>query len=101
MVTEEQVWGALSSCFDPEIPLNIVDLGLIYDVRIEDNNVNIKMTLTTKGCPMHSQITDDIKSKLSSLAGVSDVQVDIIWDPPWNPAMMSEHARIKLGFGVK
>jgi metal-sulfur cluster biosynthetic enzyme len=97
MVTEEQVWDALSNCFDPEIPVNIVDLGLIYDVRIDNNDVNIKMTFTTKGCPMHSQITNDVKSKILSLEGVSHVQVDVLWDPPWNQAMMSQDARAKLG----
>jgi len=99
MVTEAEVWEALTNCIDPEIPVNLVDLGLIYDVQIEEKNVNIKLTLTTRGCPMHSSISNDVKSKLLALPEVENAQVDVVWDPPWNPAMMSESARQKLEFG--
>jgi metal-sulfur cluster biosynthetic enzyme len=98
MITEEKVWESLSNCFDPEIPVNIVDLGLVYDVQINNSNINVKMTLTTKGCPMHSQISQDVKSKLMAVEGVTETNVEIVWDPPWNPQMISESARKKLGF---
>jgi metal-sulfur cluster biosynthetic enzyme len=99
MVTEAEVWEALTNCIDPEIPVNLVDLGLIYDVQIEEKKVSIKLTLTTRGCPMHSNISDDVKSKILALPEVENAQVDVVWDPPWNPAMMSESARQKLGYG--
>lgn len=99
MVTEEKVWETLSNCYDPEIPVNIVDLGFVYDVQINNSTINVKMTLTTKGCPMHSQITQDVKSKLMLVDGVTDANVEIIWDPPWNPEMISASARGKLGIG--
>jgi len=98
MITEEKVWESLSNCYDPEIPVNIVDLGLVYDVQINNSNIDVKMTLTTKGCPMHSQISQDVKSKLMAVSGVTDANVEIVWDPPWNPQMISESARKKLGF---
>lgn len=99
MVTEAEVWEALTNCIDPEIPVNLVDLGLIYDVQIEEKNVKIKLTLTTRGCPMYSTISDDVKSKVHALPEVENVQVDVVWDPPWNSAMMSESVRQKLGYG--
>ena len=99
MVTEAEVLEALTNCIDPEISVNLVDLGLIYDVQIEEKNVNIKLTLTTRGCPMHSSISNDVKSKLLALPEVENAQVDVVWDPPWNPSMMSESARQKLEFG--
>ena len=98
MITEDQVWESLTKCYDPEIPVNVVDLGLIYDVQIDNSNINIKMTLTQKGCPMHSQITQDVKSKLMAVEGVTEANVEMVWDPPWNPQMISESARKKLGF---
>ncbi len=99
-VSRERVMDMLYNCFDPEIPVNIVDLGLIYDVQVEGDVVNVKMTLTAQGCPSHVEIARDIKQQLLTLEGVSDVNVEIVWDPPWNPSMMSSAARQKLGIEV-
>ncbi len=98
MVDEKQVWDQLRNCYDPEIPINVVDLGLIYDVKIEDDVVRIKMTLTAPGCPMASFLGDDVRTKVLAVDNVKDVIVDIVWDPPWNPSMMSPEAKAKLGF---
>ncbi len=95
-ITEEQVYQALSGVRDPELPFSIVDLGLIYDVSIADDAVGIKMTLTTPGCPMHSAIKEEAEEALRKLPGVKGTNVEIVWDPPWNPDMMSEEARRKL-----
>jgi metal-sulfur cluster biosynthetic enzyme len=78
--------------------VNIVDLGLIYDVKIEGDKVNVKMTLTAVGCPMSAGIAYDVKNKLLTLEGVKEANVEIVWDPPWNPTMMSEEAKKLLGF---
>ena len=90
----ESVWEALRECFDPEIPVNIVDLGLIYDLSLEDGSaggkrVNVKMTLTAQGCGMGPVIAADAKSKIEALAGVESAEVAIVWDPVWNPRMIS------------
>jgi FeS assembly SUF system protein len=98
MVTQDDVMNALKQCYDPEIPVNIVDLGLIYDVDIQDKTVNVDMTLTARGCPMHSLIARDVKQKLQSLAGVETANVKVVWDPPWTPDRMSDEAKKKLGF---
>jgi len=96
MITEERIYQALSTVRDPELPLNIVDLGLIYDVSIENDAVNVKMTLTTPGCPMHSTIKAEAEEALGKLPGIQSVKVEIVWDPPWNPDMMSEEAKRML-----
>ncbi|MHA1238656.1 MAG: metal-sulfur cluster assembly factor [Candidatus Odinarchaeia archaeon] len=98
MVTKEEVMNALKNCYDPEIPVNVVDLGLIYDVDIKDDKVNIKMTLTARGCPMHSLIAMDVQNKVKELTNAKEVNVDVVWDPPWTPDRMSEEAKKKLGF---
>jgi len=98
MVTEEKIWEALQNCYDPEIPINIVDLGLVYDVAVANETVKVKMTLTAPGCPMHSTISQDVREKLLAVAGVKDAQGDVVWEPPWSPAMMSDAAKTKLGF---
>lgn len=97
-VTYEEVMEKLKECYDPEIPVNIVDLGLIYDVKIESDTVNVKMTLTAVGCPMSAGIAYDVKSKLMTLNGVKNANVEVVWDPPWNPNMMSDEAKKLLGF---
>ena len=99
---EQRIEAALRTCYDPEIPVNIIDLGLVYDTRIgplDDgtSRVEIKMTLTAQGCGMGGAIAADAENKLRALAGVSDARVDIVWDPPWNPRMISEEGRRKLG----
>lgn len=97
MVTEEEVMNVLRQCYDPEIPVNIVDLGLIYGVSIEDNTVDVDMTLTAPGCPMHSLIARDVKQKVETIPGLEKVNVRVVWDPPWTPDRMSEEAKKKLG----
>ncbi len=97
-VTEEQVNQVLKTVFDPEIPVNIYELGLIYDVSINDSNeVLIKMTLTTPNCPAAASLPDEIRHKVSAIEGVQNVDVEIVWEPMWSPAMMSEAARLQLG----
>lgn len=99
MVTRQEVLDVLKTCFDPEIPVNIVDLGLIYDVQVKDNrDVQVKMTLTAPGCPMHSIIANDVREKLKALRNVGKVDVQVVWDPPWSPDMMSPEAKKALGF---
>lgn len=101
--SEAQVWEAMRGCFDPEIPVNIVDLGLIYDLQIDEPDsmghhaVKVKMTLTAQGCGMGPVIAEDAKKNIEKLAGVSNAQVDIVWDPPWTPHMISKAGREKLG----
>jgi metal-sulfur cluster biosynthetic enzyme len=97
MVTKEQVYEALQDCYDPEIPVNIVALGLVYDVEINEGQVAVKMTLTAPGCGMGAMIANDAKQRIMELEGVSDASVDLVWDPPWNPSMISEEAKQKLG----
>ncbi len=99
---EDQVWGALRQCFDPEIPINIVDLGLIYDLRIDvaeggQSEVFVKMTLTAQGCGMGPVIAEDARTRIQLLEDVSAATVDIVWDPVWNPQMISEEGRKILG----
>lgn len=91
------LWATLRQVDDPELGCNIVDLGLVYDVRAEAGIVNVVMTLTTPGCPMHESIGWGVSKALLELPGVADVHVDIVWDPPWSPDMMSEAARARLG----
>ncbi len=100
---EEQVWEALRGCFDPEIPVNIVDLGLVYDLAAEPGadearrRVSVKMTLTAQGCGMGPVIADDARARIETLPGVESAQVDIVWDPPWNPRMISDEGKKVLG----
>ena len=99
MPTREQVLDMLSNCTDPEIPgVNIVDLGLIYDVAIAGDRVDVTMTLTARGCPMSQQMSQDAKMQVERLRDVSEAHITIVWDPPWNPGMMTESGRRKLGF---
>jgi metal-sulfur cluster biosynthetic enzyme len=95
-LTEERVFEALRSVYDPELPVNIVDLGLIYDVGISGRNVNIKMSLTTPGCGMGATIAKQAEMAIKPI-GAKNVLVDIVWDPPWNPDMMSDEAKQRLG----
>ncbi len=93
---EDNITEALKNIIDPELPVSIVDLGLIYNIETVDNNINIKMTLTTPGCSMGSAISRQIENTLYAL-GAKNVIVEILWDPPWNPNMMSDEAKAKLG----
>lgn len=98
MISEDQVLGKLKECLDPELGLNIVDLGLIYGVTIEGSRVNVLMTLTTPGCPLDSYFTKDITDRLKSIKGVQDVFVELTFDPLWTTAKMIPEARETLGF---
>jgi len=98
----EQVWNQLRSCFDPEIPVNIVDLGLIYDCQVSElagggHRAVVRFTLTAQGCGMGQFLKEDIKHKLLALASIREADVDLVWDPPWNQSMISEHAKHQLG----
>ena len=101
-VSEEDVWNQLRQCYDPEIPVNIVDLGLVYDCRLikkegDGTRVEVKMTLTAPGCGMGPAIAHDAQSKILSIDGVDEAEVQLVWDPPWNQNMISEAGRMKLG----
>jgi probable FeS assembly SUF system protein SufT len=101
-VAEEDVWNQLRQCYDPEIPVNIVDLGLVYDCRLmkkDDGStrVEVKMTLTAPGCGMGPAIAHDAQSKILSIDGIDEADVQLVWDPPWNQNMISEAGRMKLG----
>ena len=99
---EKEIWNQLRSCYDPEIPVNIVDLGLIYDCHVApiegtSYRVDVKMTLTAPGCGMGPMLAQDVQNKLLGLEGIDDVAVELVWDPPWNQAMMTEAAKLQLG----
>ena len=101
-VDDKAVWDQLRQCYDPEIPVNIVDLGLVYDCQLKPSEnggtkVEVKMTLTAPGCGMGPAIAHDAQSKIMSIEGVDEAQVDLVWDPPWNQNMISEAGRMKLG----
>ena len=95
-ITKEQVYEALKDCYDPEVPVNIVELGLVYEVKIIDEWVGVKMTLTTPGCPAHSFISQNVQNRLMKIPGVKKIDIRIVWEPAWEPKMMSEEARKKL-----
>lgn len=97
MVTEKEVTDVLKECYDPEISVNIIDLGLVYETKIKEDKVFIKMTLTSPFCPMSSFIQSDIKNKLESLDGINEAEVEIVWEPPWSQDKMSEAAKAQLG----
>ena len=96
-VSEEQIRNSLKQCMDPEVPLSIVDMGLIYGINISENNdVKIKMTMTTKGCPLHDTMVDDVTRYTKKVPGVNNVQIDIVWDPPWTKDKMSDEAKAMM-----
>jgi metal-sulfur cluster biosynthetic enzyme len=98
MVSTDTIWERLRNCYDPEIPLNVVDLGLIYKVEVEnEGDVVVEMTLTAQGCPSHTEISRDIKTTLLSTPGVHTANVNVVWDPPWTPHRISPEGRQKLG----
>ena len=101
-ITQEEVFTALKDCYDPEIPVNIVDLGLIYGVKFDpaendQQDVTVDMTLTAQGCPAHVMIGEQVKSRVQQLAGVRNVNVNVVWNPPWTPERLSNDARKQLG----
>ena len=94
----QRVIEELQTVFDPEIPVNIYELGLIYDVEVDDDGATrIRMTLTSPMCPAAEELPPEVETKARSVEGVISVQLDLVWDPPWNPSMMSEAAKLELG----
>lgn len=97
VLSHEHIYEALRKCYDPEIPVNIVDLGLIYDVQIAEDTVDVKMSLTTRGCGMGGYISGEAAERIRALPGVREVNVEVVWDPPWDPSMISPAGRKVLG----
>ena len=97
-ITEAAVLEILRQVIDPEIDCNIVDLGLVYGIAIQGSKVFVRMTLTTPGCPMHESISWGVKTALLGVEGIEDAEVEIVWDPPWDPGMMTEQGRERVGF---
>ena len=97
MLTEDEVYEVLRECYDPEIPVNIVDLGLVYGVKLEADVVHVTMTLTAPGCHMGAAISNEVQDKLLGIPGCRDANIELVWDPPWTPKMMSAEARKRLG----
>ena len=100
--SEQLVWDQLKTCYDPEIPVNVVDLGLIYSCKITESkdggsNVDVKMTLTAPGCGMGDMIASEVKQKIEGVPGSNEVTVELVWDPPWDREMINEAARLQLG----
>jgi len=98
-VTETAVWETLRQVIDPELGCNIVDLGLVYSVTIQQDQVGVVMTLTTPGCPMHESLQAGVRNALLGLEGVEGAEVELVWDPPWHPSMMTEFGRRATGVG--
>lgn len=98
-IIEDKVMDVLKNCYDPEIPVNIYELGLIYEIKVDDgNDVNIKMTLTSPSCPVAETLPPEIEEKLRGIPEVNNAKIEITFDPPWTQEMMSEAARLELGF---
>jgi FeS assembly SUF system protein len=98
MTLEEQIIEVMHTVFDPEIPVDVYELGLVYGIDITpDNNVVLRMTLTSPGCPVAASLPIEVESKLRAIPGVTSARVEIVWDPPWNPSLMSEAAKLQLG----
>jgi len=96
---QEKVIQALKKCYDPEIPVDIWELGLIYNVNFDlEKNLNVKMTLTSPMCPVAGTLPGEVENKLKTISELKSVKVDVVWDPPWNQDMMSEVAKLELGF---
>jgi metal-sulfur cluster biosynthetic enzyme len=99
-VTSQQILDSLKQCMDPEIPINIVDMGLIYGVKVsDDNKVDVKMTMTTRGCPLHETLVSDVKRYVNKVHGVSGVNVEIVWEPAWTPEKMSAEGKKLINYG--
>lgn len=96
---EEKIIQTLKTCYDPEIPVDIFELGLIYEIEIDDeNNTKIKMTLTSPACPVAGSLPPEVEGKIKSIPEVNDAKVELVWSPPWDKDMMSEEAKLNLGF---
>jgi metal-sulfur cluster biosynthetic enzyme len=94
---DEKIWNELRQCYDPEIPLNIVDLGLVYGVEVKDGLVSVKMTLTSPGCHLGGQIASTVQERVLALDTVEEASVELVWDPPWHPGLISAEGRKRLG----
>ncbi|HSE84526.1 MAG TPA: iron-sulfur cluster assembly protein [Thermodesulfobacteriota bacterium] len=97
-VTKEMVLEVMSNIYDPEIPVDIVNLGLVYDVDVQDGSVHVKMTLTSPGCPTAGEMVYEAQTLIEEMPGVKEATVEVVWDPPWDPSKMSEEARQALGY---
>src|SRR5438445_9281474 len=95
-VTVDRVMEALRECYDPEIPVNIVDLGLIYNVSVDKGMVHVKYTLTAKGCPAHELLSQQMKAAVQRVPGVTSAEVEVVWDPPWTPANITDQGKQRL-----
>jgi FeS assembly SUF system protein len=96
---EDAIVNVVKTIYDPEIPVNIYELGLIYDIRVGDNSsIEVDMTLTTPNCPVAESLPQEVKNKIQLIAGAGEVEVNMVWDPPWDKDMMSEEAKFELGF---
>lgn len=96
---EGAIIETLCTCYDPEIPVNIYELGLIYEVKVEPSgSASVKMTLTSPNCPAAAELPAEVEAKVRAVSGVTDAKVDVVWDPPWDQSMMSEAAKLQLGF---
>lgn len=98
--TPDQVREVLRGVFDPELHMNIVDLGLVYDIRVADASVQVDMTLTSPGCPYGPYLIHQVKDTVTGLKGINQAHVTVVWDPPWGPDKMSEEVRLELGFDL-
>jgi metal-sulfur cluster biosynthetic enzyme len=98
-ITEESIYSALRECYDPEVPVDIVSLGLVYGITIVDDWVGVKMTLTSPGCPASTMISQQVKERVKKVPGVGDADVRIVWQPQWDASRMSDEAKRKLGVG--
>jgi FeS assembly SUF system protein len=94
---KEKIIEALKTCYDPEVPINIFDMGLIYDIEDSEGFITIKMTLTSMGCPAGPQIVEQVREKVSNVPNVKNVEVVIVWEPAWSPEKMSEEAKLEMG----
>ncbi len=98
-ITRDDVAGVLKTIYDPEIPVDIYELGLIYDISVDEhNNIKIAMTLTAPNCPVAQSLPLHVKERIQQMPGAGEVEVEVVWDPPWHPSMMSEAARLQLGY---
>lgn len=101
MVSQDEVISVLKKCYDPEIPINIYDLGLVYHIDLDEaGKIGIRMTLTAPGCPASGYISMDVKRKLEALPGVKEATINIVWEPPWTPEKMTESAKKQFGWGI-
>lgn len=94
---EDNIIEAIRTVYDPEIPVNVYEMGLIYDIQIDGGRVDVKMTLTSPACPVAGTLPGEVEAKVAGVPGVEEAEVEIVWDPEWNPSMMSEAARLELG----